>query len=405
MPTSRHYDLAVIGGGIVGVATARSLIGHPGLSVIVLEAESELARHQSGHNSGVIHAGLYYPPGSFKARLCTSGREELYRFCQEQDIPHRRCGKVVLATNETELPALEKLESRARENGLDGVERLDTEAIREREPHAAGVAALWVPQTGVVDFAKVTRALARDLEEAGGEVRADSRVVGIRRHPRELVLETESGAVHCSYLVNCAGLQADRIARLSGFRPEVRIVPFRGEYYQLVPDRRELARGLIYPVPDPRFPFLGVHFTRTIDDEVEAGPNAVLALSREGYSRWSFSLRDTGEVLTYPGFWRLAGSYWQTGVGEMHRSLSTSAFVAGLQRLVPAVTTRDVQPAGSGVRAQAVDNRGRLLKDFSILEDERTIQVLNAPSPAATASLAIGRHVASIAAKNFDLPG
>jgi L-2-hydroxyglutarate oxidase len=257
----------------------------------------------------------------------------------------------------------------------------------------------------VVDFAKVTRALARRLESGGGEVRTDSRVVGIRRRPRELVLETESGAVRCSYLVNCAGLQSDRIARLSGFRPDVRLVPFRGEYYQLVPERRELVRGLIYPVPDPRFPFLGVHFTRTIDNEVEAGPNAVLALHREGYSRLSLSLRDTGEVLTYPGFWRLARSYWQTGIGEMHRSLSTSAFVAGLQRLVPAVTTRDVRPAAAGVRAQAVDRRGRLLKDFSILEDQRTIQVLNAPSPAATAALAIGRHIASIATKNFDLPG
>jgi L-2-hydroxyglutarate oxidase len=403
--SDRHYDLAIIGGGIIGVATARSLLDRPGLSIVVLEAESELARHQSGRNSGVIHAGLYYRPGSFKARLCTEGREELYRFCQEQEIPHRRCGKLVLATDESELPALEELETRARDNGLEGVLRLDAEGIREHEPNARGVAALWVPQTGVVDFAKVTRALARRLESGGGEVRTDSRVVGIRRRPRELVLETESGAVRCSYLVNCAGLQSDRIARLSGFRPDVRLVPFRGEYFQLVPERRELVRGLIYPVPDPRFPFLGVHFTRTIDNEVEAGPNAVLALHREGYSRLSLSLRDTGEVLTYPGFWRLARSYWQTGIGEMHRSLSTSAFVAGLQRLVPAVTTRDVRPAAAGVRAQAVDRRGRLLKDFSILEDQRTIQVLNAPSPAATAALAIGRHIASIATKNFDLPG
>jgi L-2-hydroxyglutarate oxidase len=403
--SDRRYDLAVIGGGIVGVATARSLAARPGLSVIVLEAESELARHQSGHNSGVIHAGLYYRPGSFKARLCTEGREELYRFCQEQEIPHRRCGKLVLAVDETELPALDKLESRARDNGLEGVVRLDADGIREREPNARGAAALWVPQTGVVDFAKVTRALARELVDAGTQVRTDSRVVGIQRRAQGLVLETESGAVHCSYLVNCAGLQSDRIARLSGFRPEVRIVPFRGEYYQLVPARRELVRGLIYPVPDPRLPFLGVHFTRTIDDEVEAGPNAVPAFHREGYSRTSFSLRDTSEVLTYPGFWRLARSFWRTGAAEMHRSLSTSAFVRGLQRLVPAVTSGDVRPAGSGVRAQAVDRRGQLLEDFSILEDERTIQVLNAPSPAATAALAIGRHVASVAAKNFELPG
>jgi L-2-hydroxyglutarate oxidase len=401
--SSPSYQVAVIGGGIVGMATAATLVAEKPLSLVVLEAEIRLAAHQTGHNSGVIHSGLYYKPGSLKARTCVEGREAMYHFCQEHGIPHERCGKLVVAVQETEIPALQELERRGRANGLQGLRWLPREAIAEYEPHVAGIAGLWVPETGIVDYPAVTRALAKQVIERGGTVRTGSRVRRITRMSGELVLETEGGEIVCRNLINCGGLQCDRIARLCGLEPDLKIIPFRGEYYELVPERRHLVRNLIYPVPDPQFPFLGVHFTRMIGGGVEAGPNAVLALKREGY-RWSqFSLRDTLELSVFPGFWRLAAKYWKTGWLECYRSISKRAFVASLQRLIPELGTEDVHPAGAGVRAQAIEPSGKLVDDFRIVEGEHMIHVLNAPSPGATASLSIGKTIAALAHKSFAL--
>jgi (S)-2-hydroxyglutarate dehydrogenase len=404
------YDLVVVGGGIVGAATALALLDGRRLKLAVLEAEEGLARHQSGRNSGVLHSGIYYRPGSLKARTCTAGREAMERFCAEEGIPFRRCGKLVVATGEAELAALAELERRGRANGLAGLERLGPEEIRRVEPAAVGVAGLWVPQTGVVDFAAVTRALAGRVVAAGGEVRLGVRVRGVRVAGVRaaggrggLALATSAGEIACGHLVGCAGLGSDRLARRSGLDPGLRILPFRGDYYELVPERRELVRGLIYPVPDPGLPFLGVHFTRTIDGRVEAGPNAVPALARERYGRFSVVPRDAWEVVSYPGSWRLARRYWRTGLAEIGRSLSRRAFARALARLVPAVTAADVERAGCGVRAQAVDREGRLVDDFLLLEGEGSLHVVNAPSPAATAALAIGRTVAERAATLFGL--
>jgi (S)-2-hydroxyglutarate dehydrogenase len=394
-PPPPPYDVAVVGGGIVGLATAMALAERARRTVIVLEAEDRLAAHQSGRNSGVIHSGLYYDPGSLKARTCREGRDAMYAFCHEEGVPCRRTGKLVVATRADELPRLSLLEERGRANGLHGLRRLDPAALREIEPEARGVAALWVEETGVVGFAAVAAAYARRVERAGGEVRTSARVHAVRRDGAGLVLETARGEVRAALLVNCAGLHCDRVARLCGVEPGVHIVPFRGEYYELRPERRDLVRNLVYPVPDPALPFLGVHFTRTIDGRVEAGPNAVLALKREGYRRWDVSLPDLFDTVLFPGFWRMARQHWHTGLDEWRRSLSPRRFVEALQRLVPAVQETDVRPAGSGVRAQAVDAAGRLLSDFHIVADRRSVHVLNAPSPAATASIAIGRAVAA----------
>jgi L-2-hydroxyglutarate oxidase len=399
----RPYDVVVIGGGIVGLATALALIERARPALAVLEAEDRLAAHQTGHNSGVIHSGLYYKPGSLKATTCVAGREALYRFCREHGIAHERCGKIVVATHERELPALAELERRGRANGLAGLRRLSAEEIRTHEPHAAGIAGLYVAETGIVDYAQVAGKLAELVQAAGGAVRTGTRVLRGRRGAGELVLETTRGAVRCRHLVNCGGLQSDRIARLCGVEPELQIIPFRGEYYELVPNRTNLVRNLIYPVPDPRFPFLGVHFTRTIRGGVEAGPNAVLALKREGYRWGDVALGDVLEMAGYRGFWRMALKYGRTGLGELYRSLSKQAFVRALQRLVPAVQPADLRPAGAGVRAQAVEPSGALVDDFRIAEAERMIHVLNAPSPAATASLSIGRTIADRALRSFDL--
>jgi L-2-hydroxyglutarate oxidase len=375
----------------------------PGLSLVLLEKEARLAAHQTGHNSGVIHSGLYYRPGSLKAQNCTDGREALYAFCAEHAVPHERCGKVVVATREEELPQLAELERRGRQNGLAGLRRLDAAQLREFEPQVAGIAGLHVPQTGIVDYVAVTEAYAGVVRRRGGEIRTSSRVVSIRRTPDGFRLGTSRGEVQSRFVVNCAGLQCDRIARLAGSDPQVRIVPFRGEYYELAEARRSLVRNLIYPVPDPAFPFLGVHFTRMINGKVEAGPNAVLAFKREGYHRLSFSLHDTLETFGYGGFWWLASRYWLTGLQEYYRSFSKSAFVRDLQRLIPTLREEDVVRGGAGVRAQAVDPTGKLLDDFRIVEGEGMIHVLNAPSPAATASIAIGRTVAGKARENFGL--
>jgi L-2-hydroxyglutarate oxidase len=390
--TPNRDQAVVIGGGIVGFATALAM-AERGYPPIVLEAESRLATHQTGHNSGVIHSGLYYKPGSLKARMCREGLDDMYRFCGEEGIPHRRCGKLVVAVRDDELPRLAILEERARANRVT-VRRLGPEEIREHEPEVAGVAGLWVDETGIVNYSLVTEAMARRLTKLGGEVRVGHRVLAIRRDHSEQILETTGGIVRAKLLINCAGLQCDRVARLAGVDPEMRILPFRGEYYTLRPDRANVVRGLIYPVPDPALPFLGVHFTRGIDGVVEAGPNAVLALKREGYRWRDVSLRDVGDWAAFPGFWRMARLQWRNGMAEIHRSLSRKRFLESLQLLIPNLTDADIERGPSGVRAQAVGRDGRLIDDFYIQTGPGTVHVLNAPSPAATASLAIGREVA-----------
>jgi L-2-hydroxyglutarate oxidase len=388
------HDVVVAGGGLVGLATALALSENSRLSLVLLEAEERLAAHQSSHNSGVIHSGLYYAPDSLKAQTCREGREALYQFCTAEGIPHRRDGKLVVATRPAEVVALAQLEARGRANGLTGVRRLARDELRELEPEVSGLAGLWVPETGVVDFAQVAAALARRVRAAGVEVRTGTRVLSAREDGSAIVVVTSRGELRASLLVVCAGLHADRVARACGVDPGMMIIPFRGEYYDLLPERRELVRHPIYPVPDPQLPFLGVHFTRTIDGHVHAGPNAVLALKREGYVRTDVSPRDVAEMLSFVGFWRMAARYWQTGVAELARSLSKAAFVRALQRLVPNLRADDVVPGGSGVRAQAVDRSGQLIGDFLIAEGKRSLHVLNAPSPAATACLSIGRHIA-----------
>ncbi len=395
-------QVVIIGGGIVGLATALALTRRGIHSLAVLEAEDCLAAHQTGHNSGVIHSGLYYKPGSLKASNCVEGRAALYRFCSEQGIPCSCCGKLVVASSNAECQALDELERRGRANGLEGLRRVSGAEMREIEPHVAGFAGLWVPQTGIVDYTAVTGAYARLVCEAGGEVRTQCRLLGVRREPGGLVLETPRGEHRCQFLMNCAGLQSDRVARLCGVEPGLKIIPFRGEYYVVAPEKQSLVKNLIYPVPDPRFPFLGVHFTRMIGGGVEAGPNAVMAFKREGYQRTSFSFRDAGETFSYGGFWRMAAKYWKMGAGEFYRSFSKAAFVRALQRLIPEIQSADLSPGGAGVRAQAVTPDGALVDDFRMVEAPRMIHVLNAPSPAATASLSIGKTLAEMALRRLE---
>jgi L-2-hydroxyglutarate oxidase len=394
-------DVAVVGGGIVGLATARAL-AREGRSVVVLEAEERVATHQTGHNSGVIHSGLYYRPDSEKARTSTAGRRALYRYLEERGIAHERCGKLVVALGPEELPRLDELERRGRANGIAGLVRLAAGELARYEPHVAGIAGLWVPETGIVDYRQVARAFAEDITAAGGEVKTGARLLAVAPDGTSDRLATAAGEVACRLLVNCAGLECDRVARLAGLDPGVRIVPFRGDYYDLVPERRGLVRNLIYPVPDPALPFLGVHFTRRISGEIEAGPNAVLAWKRAGYHRASFSFADAASTLTFPGFWRMAPHYLGVGLAELRRAWSRRAFVAELRRLLPEIRDADVAPAGCGVRAQAVDRQGRLLDDFAIVETPRGVHVLNAPSPGATASLAIGETIAQRARARLD---
>jgi L-2-hydroxyglutarate oxidase len=400
---SEPVDVAVIGAGIVGLATALTLGERHRLSLVVLETEKDVAKHQTGHNSGVIHSGLYYKPGSHRARNCVAGREMMYRFCQEHGIPHDRCGKVVVATDQEELPALAKLEERGRENGLLGMRRLDAAGLREHEPHIAGIAGLWIPETGIVDYVAVAQKYAELIRSRGHQVRTGHQFLGMKRDGNTLVLETTHGTVACRNLINCGGLYSDRVARLCGLDPKLQIVPFRGEYYQLVPERQFLVKNLIYPVPDARFPFLGVHFTRTTDGHIEAGPNAVLALAREGYGWSRISPRDCWQLLRYRGFWSMAAKYWRTGFGEMYRSLSKAAFHRALSRIIPELKMSDIQPFGAGVRAMALEPDGQLVDDFRFVQAERMIHTVNAPSPAATASLAIGQTIADMAAAQFGL--
>jgi L-2-hydroxyglutarate oxidase len=402
MPSS-NYDIAIVGGGLVGLATAMALAEQTSARLLLVEAETELASHQSGHNSGVIHSGLYYKPGSLKARNCVEGRELLYAFCAEHGVAYGRCGKLVVAIDNSQLSALDELERRGRANGLTGIRRIGPEQIREREPYVRAIAGLEVPETGIVDYKGVAREYAQLMQEAGGTIEKQAQVVAVTQRGDGLTIVTTRGEFACQNLINCAGLQSDRVARLCGVDTGVEIIPFRGEYYQLIPSREELVRDLIYPVPDARFPFLGVHFTRMIHGGVEAGPNAVLALARHGYTRTSFSPRDVTSLLRYGGFWRMAARYWRTGCGEMYRSWSKRAFVRALQVLVPALREGDLLPAGAGVRAQAVAANGTLVDDFVIAERERMIHVVNAPSPAATASISIGRTIAALAIRNFSL--
>ena len=401
---SPNYDVAIVGGGIIGLATALQLTRqYPGSRVVVIEKETELAVHQTGHNSGVIHSGIYYRPGSQKSEFCVSGVRSLVQFCDEKGIPYERCGKVIVATDESELGRLEDLHQRGIANGVKGLELVGPERLAEIEPHAAGIRALYAPGTGIVDFKAVANAYADVVRAGGGEIMTGTAVLRVRRSEALLSLETSAGVVESRYLINCAGLYADKVARMAGVDSEVRIVPFRGEYYSIRPERRHLVKALIYPVPNPRFPFLGVHFTRNIHGEVEAGPNAVLAFAREGYRKMDVNLGETLGALGSPGFWAMSLKHLRTGVGEIHRSLSKRTFLHDLQRLLPEVQAEDLAPGGSGVRAQAVDRKGRLLDDFSIQESRGAIHVLNAPSPGATSSLSIGGYIADMAARSFDL--
>jgi len=389
-----RWECAVVGGGLVGLATAWQLLRRGLSNVVVLEKEGAVAQHQSGHNSGVIHSGLYYRPGSLKAENCVKGRRLLVEFCQEFGISHEICGKLVIATTPHEESLLDDLALRGQANGLQGITRLDHAGMRELEPAAAGNAALHVPETGVVDFVGVARVLVEQIRKAGGEVLTGWEVKGVSRLPDEWCLHGRNDLLYSKRLVNCAGLYSDRVARSSGAEVPVRILPFRGEYYGLQGQGAELVRHLIYPVPDPNLPFLGVHVTRQHDGVVEAGPNAVLATHREGYHRKDVSARDLWEMFSYTGTWHLARRFWRVGVAEYRRSFSRRLFLASLQRLVPALSLADMHPGPSGVRAQAVDKQGKLIDDFCIVRQPGAVHVLNAPSPAATACLSIGETVA-----------
>jgi L-2-hydroxyglutarate oxidase len=397
-------DIVVIGGGIVGLGTAMEFSRlFPRLQLVVLEKEDRLAAHQSGHNSGVIHSGIYYKPGSIKARTCVEGAAAMVEFCERYGIRHEICGKLIVATNEEESCRLEELRKRGEENGLTGVRTLTREGMREIEPHCAGVRALQVPSTGIVDYKEVCGKYAELITEQGGKIRLRTQVRGLVMRSDEIVVETTSGTFGTRYLINCAGLHSDRVVRMSGGNSDIRIVPFRGEYYVLRPERRTLVKGLIYPVPDPRFPFLGVHFTRRVDGDVDAGPNAVLALKREGYRKGDISFTDIVSEFSFPGFWRMAGKNWRTGLHEMYRSFNKRVFVRDLQRLVPDVNEGDLVPAGSGVRAQAVQTDGSLVDDFRFELAQNVVHVCNVPSPAATASIAIGKAIVQMASQNFGL--
>ncbi len=390
-------DVAVIGAGIVGLATAREILErHPDLRLTILDKEPSVAAHQTGHNSGVIHTGIYYAPGSLKARLCVAGREELLRFCDAHEVPTERCGKLIVATETRELPGLEELYRRGLANGVPDLELIGPERIREMEPHCTGLRAIHSPATGIVDFRRVAEAMAVDLRAAGATFRLGLEVRGIGHRRDVVALTTPSGELTAGRVVACAGLRADDVAAMSSAPADPAIVPFRGDYWQLRPERRHLSRHLIYPVPDPRFPFLGVHFTRRIDDgAVWLGPNAVLAFAREGYRRRDLDVRDLARTLADAGFLRLAGTYWRMGAGEMYRDVSKRAFVASCRRFIPELTMHDVVPGPSGVRAQALGRDGRLVDDFVVnVQGRRMIHVRNAPSPAATSSLAIGRLIA-----------
>lgn len=402
--TDGRYDIAIVGGGIVGLSVAMHFTqSFPSLKLLLLEKEDGLARHQTGHNSGVIHSGIYYKPGSRKARMCVEGAAAMVQFCREHGIPHRICGKVIVAATPDEAPRLTELRQRGEVNGLSGLRLLTREELTEIEPHCGGAGALHVPSTGITDYVAVSKKYAELTNAHGGQIRTRCPVHAVRRKDSEVIVESASGAFTTRFVINCAGLHSDRVSAMAGSRPDVRIVPFRGEYYDVIPEKHYLVRTLIYPVPDPRFPFLGVHFTTRIHGGVDAGPNAVLSFKREGYRKGDFSLRDTWSALTFPGFWRLAARYWRSGFDESYRASSKRAFVKALQRLVPEIQMSDLVQGGSGVRAQAMAADGSMVDDFHFTVDRNMLHVLNVPSPAATASIPVGKAIVEMAAQSFAL--
>ncbi|WP_414624733.1 L-2-hydroxyglutarate oxidase [Calothrix sp. CCY 0018] len=389
------YDFVIVGGGIVGLSTSMALgERYPKAKILVLEKENQVAFHQTGNNSGVIHSGIYYKPGSFKAKFSREGCRSMVQFCQEHGIDHEVCGKVIVATSPQEIPRLEKLYQRGLENGLD-VKKITSEEVKEKEPHVTSVAGIWVASTGIVNYKQVCQKYAEIIQQQGGEIKFNTKVEKIVATGQNQVLETNNGSFETRFVINCAGLHSDRVAKLGNVDPQAKIVPFRGEYYELIPEKRHLVKGLIYPVPNPDFPFLGVHFTRMIDGTVHAGPNAVLSLKREGYKKTDFNLRDFAEVMSYPGFWKLAAKHSDEGIKEIIRSFSKAAFVKSLQQLIPEVRSSDVVPTHAGVRAQALMNDGKLVDDFLIVKGQNSVHVCNAPSPAATSSIEIGKAVAA----------
>jgi len=396
------YDVLIVGAGIIGLATALKIKEKkPELSVVVLDKEEAIAQHQTGNNSGVIHSGLYYKPGSQKAINCIRGYKMLIEFCDTHQIDYELCGKVVVAIDETELPELEKLYKRGLEHGLKGLKMLDRAGIKKYEPHISGIKGFFVPQTGIVNYSLVAAKMAEVFKAAGGKIMLNSKVTKVDKTDASLTVRTKNKSFETSYLVNCAGLYSDKVARINGDKEPIKIVPFRGEYFKLSKEKEYLIKNLVYPVPDPNFPFLGVHFTRMKKGGVEAGPNAVLAYKREGYKKTQINLIEFFETLAWPGFRKVAAKYWRTGMGEFYRSYSKKAFTKALQRLLPEITAKDLVPGGAGVRAQACDKDGGLLDDFAIYESDRTVNVYNAPSPAATSSLAIGTTIADITLKHF----
>jgi (S)-2-hydroxyglutarate dehydrogenase len=399
-----HAELLIIGAGIVGLATGLEYTRRfPGKSLLVVEKEDRVAAHQTGHNSGVIHSGLYYRTGSLKARNCVAGCASMKRFCQEHSIRYEECGKLVVATAPDEVPRLLQLHERGLANGVERLRMLDRDKFREIEPYADGICALHVPSTGIVDYTEVAKKYAELIERAGGKIVFRAKVTGLRDDGDTNIVETAAGAFRASYVINCAGLYSDALTRMAGCKSDLEIIPFRGEYYEVKPERRFLVKNPIYPVPDPRFPFLGVHFTRHVDGSVEAGPNALLAFRREGYTGNDVDLTEAVEMLRYRGFWKMARKYWKMGMAEQYRAWIKPAFTRALQQMVPELTEDDLVPGGSGVRAQAVDRNGNLLDDFCFVHSRRMIHVCNVPSPAATASLEIGREVVDLLVNSFEL--
>jgi L-2-hydroxyglutarate oxidase len=395
-------DIVIIGGGIVGLATGYNLLtSNQKLKVTILEKENRIASHQTGNNSGVVHSGLYYKPGSLKASNCIRGYEQLIRFAEENDIPHDICGKIVVATDEDQVAAMENLFDRGIANGLQGIRKLKKEELKEYEPNVAGIAGLFVPQTGIIDYSVVSEKLASQFEKLGGNILTGTKVTGITQNQNAVQIHTTSNDIEAKLIVNCAGLYSDKVARMTGAEVDIKIIPFRGEYYKLKKEKESLVNNLIYPVPDPSFPFLGVHFTRMMKGGVEAGPNAVFAFKREGYSKSDINVKELVESLSWPGFLKVANKYWKTGFGEFYRSFSKSAFTRALQKLVPDITADDLIKGGAGVRAQACDRKGGLVDDFVIIEKERAVNVCNAPSPAATSSLSIGQTISEIVLKRI----